>query len=145
LLLFAVLLYVVVYPWDMPWGENEIAVRIVEFVAVPVMQLSLIVLAMAVVEPWCNKEFEDNKNRPSLVARYFNKLGNESLGLYMLHYFFLFPLTLLQEPLKAMSLAFTPLAVVAAVVAFCIIAVTLLVINIIKRSKFLSLILIGNC
>jgi len=143
ILLFAVLLYVIVYPWDMPWGENEVAVKIISFMAVPVMQLALIVLAMAVVEPWSNKEYNNNV-KPSIVARYFNKLGNESLGIYLLHYFFLFPLTILQEPLKQMGLGFTPLAVVAVAVAFCIIALTLLVVNVVKRSKYLSLILIGN-
>ena len=141
---FAVLLYVIVYPWDMPWWENAAAVRGVNAVLLPVMQVALVVVAMRAVETWSEKEYAPGTG-PGIVARYFNLLGVESLGVYLLHYFFLFPLTALQEPLRQMSLGFTPLAVVAAVVAFAVIAVTLLVVYLIGRSKWLALLLIGKC
>lgn len=146
-IVFGVLLFVVAYPWDMPWGSSSMGTSLIRMVALPVMHLSLIVIAMAAIEPWALKEYngnDENHNKPGVVARYFNLLGKESLAIYLLHYFFLFPLTMLQEPLKSMALGFTPLAVVTAIVAFVIIALTLLVVYIINRSRWLSLVLIGK-
>ena len=107
------------------------------------MHFSLFIIAITMIIPWTEKEF-GAEAKPSVVARYFRLLGNESLGIYLLHYFFLFPLTRLQEPLKEMGLAFVPLTVTAASVAFCIIGVTLLVIHIIKKSKIASQLLLGT-
>lgn len=107
------------------------------------MQFALIIIAIALVEPWSNAEYHQG-GKPSVVARYFNYLGHESLGIYLCHYFFLFPLTALQEPMQQLGLANVPLLVVAAGVAFCIVAVTLLVLRVIKLSKPLAFVLIGQ-
>ena len=69
--------------------------------------------------------------------KYFIYLGNESLGIYLLHYFFLFPLTILQAPLREMSLAFAPTVTVATVIAFIIIALTLGANYVISKNKIL--------
>ena len=107
------------------------------------MHFSLFIIAITMIIPWTEKEFGPEA-KPSVVARYFRLLGNESLGIYLLHYFFLFPLTGLQDPLKEMGLAFVPLTVTAASVAFCIIGVTLLVMYALKRNKITALLLLGT-
>lgn len=143
LLTFALSFYCLVYPWDMPWGEHATVVTALQFTLMPLMHFSLIILAIAAVEPWSKREYAENRT-PSAPARYFNLLGNESLGIYLLHYFFLFPLTMLQEPFKAMGLANVPMLATAMVVAFAVIALTLLVIHFIKLSRPLALLLLGK-
>lgn len=139
---FALTLYCIVYPWDLPflpWWSH--------IVARPLLHVSTVIIAVAAVEPWSRREFpqpEASQHSPSAVARYFRLLGTESLPIYLLHYFFLFPLTPLQEPLRAMGLQLVPLAVVAAVTALCVTATTLLATHIIYRSPLLSLMLLGK-
>ncbi|MDO4511363.1 MAG: acyltransferase, partial [Bacteroidales bacterium] len=136
---FAVAFYSIVYPWDV-WGNDLVHLWApIGFVTTPLMHFALIVVAIAMIEPWSHREYRTPGQKPSAIARYFNYLGHESLGIYLLHYFFLFPLTMLQEPLKEMGMATVPLAVLAAVVAFCVIAVTLLVVYALKRSKVTAL------
>jgi len=130
--------YAVVYPWDLPWLPAYSG-----FVTIPVMHACLAVVALAMVEPWSNKEYAEG-HKPGIVARFFNLLGNESLGIYLCHYFFLFPLTMLRQPVIDMGLATLPLAAISAAVALCIIAVTLLAIRFIKCSRVLSLLMLGK-
>lgn len=138
IIVFGSFWYSVVYPWDLPWLP-----RMCVFATRPIMQFALIIIAIALVEPWSNAEYHQG-GKPSVVARYFNYLGHESLGIYLCHYFFLFPLTALQEPMQQLGLANVPLLVVAAGVAFCIVAVTLLVLRVIKLSKPLAFVLLGQ-
>lgn len=140
---FAVAFFIVAYRWDMPWAENNTVAAAINYLLMPPMQLSLIVLAIAMAEPWCSREFQSER-QPGRIARYFNLLGHKSLGIYLLHYFFLFPLTALQQPLKQMALSAVPLAVVAAVVAVAIVAVTLLVIYALERSRLLAFLFLGQ-
>ena len=136
LVVFAGTFYCVAYPWDV-WGADSAELwAFISLAITPVMHFSLFIIAITLVMPWSKKE--------SVVARYFRLLGNESLGIYLLHYFFLFPLTRLQDPLKEMGLAFVPLTVTAASVAFCIIGVTLLVVYALKRNKITALLLLGT-
>lgn len=130
--------YAVVYPWDMPWLPVGS-----EFVLIPVMHACLMLVALAMIEPWSSREYAPD-HKPGMLARYFNYLGNESLGIYLCHYFFLFPLTVLRQPVIDMGLATLPLAVIAAVVAVCVIAVTLLAIRLISCSRILSLLMLGK-
>lgn len=141
---FSVSFYSVAYPWDI-WGTDlEWLWSPIAFVSTPVMHFSLIVVAIALVEPWSVKEYRTEGKAPSAVAKYFNYLGHESLGIYLLHYFFLFPLTALQDPLREVGLSVVPLAVLSAVVALCVIAVTLLVVYALKRSKVTALLFLGQ-
>lgn len=140
--LFPLALFTIVYPWDVPFIPewNCIFSR-------PLLHVSVVIIAVATVSPWSSREFAPvagAEARPSIVARFFKYLGTESLSIYLLHYFFLFPLTPLQEPLKAIGLPFVPLAAIAAVVALCIVAVTLFVAHIIGRSPLLALLLLGK-
>lgn len=140
---FAICFYCSAYPWDI-WGQDLAYLWTpATLILSPIMHFSLFVIAITLVKPWSEKEFAPEA-KPSVVARYFHLLGNESLGIYLLHYFFLFPLTMLQEPFKEMGLALVPLSVTAIVVAFCIIAITLAAIYIIKKSKIASQLLLGT-
>ncbi len=138
LLAFGGAFYFSAYWWEFPnipqWGI---------LIARPIAHLALMIIAIILITPWSNREFSDGRN-PSVVAKYFNYLGRESLSIYLLHYFFLFPLTPLQEPLRELGLSMVPLLVLAIVCAFCVIAVTLFVSYIIERNKYLSFILIGK-
>ncbi|MEG2820415.1 MAG: hypothetical protein RR868_06665, partial [Muribaculaceae bacterium] len=69
---------------------------------------------------------------------------HQTLLCRVLHYFFLFPLTILQEPMRGMGLSFVPLLVVSVIVAFIVIAVTLFLNYIIQRNSTLSFLLIGK-
>ncbi|MBR1552186.1 MAG: acyltransferase [Muribaculaceae bacterium] len=140
---FAIAFFIVAYRWDMPWAENNAVASAINYLLMPPMQLSLIVLAIAMAEPWCHREFLSD-GKPGRLARYFDLMGHKSLGIYLLHYFFLFPLTALQEPLRQMALSAVPLAVVSATVAFAIVAVTLLVIYALERSRLLAFLFLGQ-
>lgn len=140
---FGVLWYALVYPWDMPWGECTVAVTAIKFAAMPLMHFALVVVALALIEPWSARQYAPGV-RPNAVTRFFHLLGNESLGIYLCHYFFLFPLTALQEPMRQLALQAMPLTVVAAAVALAVTAATLLAIAVIKRSRLLAFLLIGQ-
>ena len=143
ILVFGVIWYAIVYPWDMPWGDFQPVCTAIKFAAMPVMHLALMVVMIALVEPWGKRAAEAGQH-PDVVTRYFFWLGRESLAIYVCHYFFLFPLTALQEPMRQLGLATVPLTATAAVVAFAVIAVTALAIEVIKRSRWLSFLLIGK-
>ena len=71
-------------------------------------------------------------------------LGNESLGIYLLHYFFLFPLTPLQEPMRMLGLTFMPSVMVSAFFAFFIILAALGANWAIGKNRVLAFLLIGK-
>lgn len=138
ILLFVFSWYYLSYSWEFPtlpeWSK---------FIARPIEHIGLVIVAVTLIIPWSNKEY-DTSSKPSYIARYFNYLGQESLGIYLLHYFFLFPMTALQTPMRELNLSITPLFVFSATVAFCVIAITLFVNYVIKRNSFLSTLLIGK-
>lgn len=138
ILVGAATFYSVVYPWDLPWLPLWVT-----YATIPLMHACLILVVLAMVEPWSKKEYAE-EHTPGPVARYFNYLGNESLGIYLCHYFFLFPLTALRQPLIDMGLPTLPLAVISASVAFIVIAITLLAIRMIKTSRILSMLMLGK-
>lgn len=138
LLLFIPAWYVTTYYWEFPMLPEWFA-----FIANPVKFFGFVIVAVTLVIPWSEKEFSNNA-KPSPIARYFNFLGQESLAIYLLHYFFLFPLTPLQEPLRDMGLSLVPLLIVTVFFAFCIIGITLFVNYAVKRNKWLALLLTGK-
>ncbi|MCC8175870.1 MAG: acyltransferase family protein [Bacteroidales bacterium] len=140
----AVLIYLLMYPWEFPfmawWG--------IPLVIPPLLHAALVPIAFGTVIPWtqtgASPQQEGSRPAPTWCQRYWILLGKESLAIYLLHYFFLFPLTSLQEPLRALSLGFTPTFVVASVVAFIVIALVLGVNYIIQKSPQLALLLTGK-
>lgn len=140
LFIFIFCWYYTVYFWEFPMLPDW-----VNLITRPLEHFGLIIIAITAIQPWSKKEFNfEQGNKPSIVARYFKFLGKESLAIYLIHYFFLFPLTPLQEPLKSIGLPMVPLLTVSIIAAFLVIAATLLVNYIIQRNKYLSFILIGK-
>lgn len=131
--------YYAMYPWDFP-----------ELPAVAgdcchiVIHLCLVVVAVAVVKPWSERQWVDGATQPSRAARLWSCLGENSLGIYLLHYFFLFPLTFMQQPLRDMGLGMTPTLLVAAAGAAAVVAVTMAVVTVLRHSRPLSLLILGR-
>ena len=138
LILFVPAWYVTTYYWEFPMIPEWFA-----FIANPIKYFGFIIIAVTLVIPWSEKEFSADR-KPGKIARYFNFLGQESLAIYLLHYFFLFPLTPLQEPLRAMGLSIVPLMIVTVFFTFSIIGITLFVNYAVKRNKWLALLLTGK-
>ncbi len=102
----------------------------------PLLHIVLSVIAFGCLSPWaaCN----------SLAVRIWCFLGRKSLAIYLLHYFFLFPLGCIRPALEAMSLSFVPLLAVSASVAAMVIAVVLAADYLISFSAPLSALLTGS-
>lgn len=133
---FFVTWYYSVYPWEFP----SIHPRMIDL-AQPVMHAALMLVVFGIVFKVPDGSIGDRYN---FLRRWFIYLGNQSLGVYLLHYFSLFPLFVLQEPLRMLSLDFIPVTVVAMIVAFFVVLATLGVNYIISQNKILSFLLIGK-
>ncbi len=126
--------YVASYEWEFPMLPSWHG-----FIDKPVLQASLMLLAFGLVY-----RADVDKFAATRVGRFFTLLGNESLGIYLLHYFFLFPLTPLQEPMRAIGLTFLPTAVVAAFFAFFIVLAALGANWAVEKNRILAFLLIGK-
>ena len=131
------LIYYVCYFWEFPKMPH----MFVELMT-SIGHIAVVTVAFAIIKPWSEKEFSSNK--PSQIIIGLQYLGKERLSIYLLHYFFFFPMTALRQPMIAMGLGFVPLFVVSIIISLAIIAITLGVSNIISRSKLLSTILLGK-
>lgn len=132
--------YAMAWPWEISWLSPwmSIAVR-------PVMHICLAIVAFAAIVPWSEKCFSSERgSRPPLMARMWGRLGEVSLGIYLIHYFFLFPMGWIRPVLEEMSLGLVPLATVACFTAILVTAVTWLVIYILKKSKITAWLLVGD-
>lgn len=134
ILIGAYMVYIRMYYWEFEFMASPYCAVVVT----ELWHLCLAVVAFAIITPWTERASQTN---PMINA--WSLLGRESLGIYLLHYFLLFPMPLMQEPLRAMGLGFVPTFTVAAVVATIIIAITLVIIRIIKLSHPIATVLIG--
>lgn len=132
LLLTCIVLYFVCYSWEFSWlnSMNLYFLRVILHIT----------LAIVIINIINNYTIKTN----NIAIKTFSYLGKESLAIYLLHYFFLFPMTFLQEPLRAMNLNIAPTLLTSAIVATAVIAITLIVNCIIGRSKTLALLLTGK-
>lgn len=140
-------LYYVSWFWEFPYGEYFEEFRINSIIARPILHVCLAVIAVAVVRPWVTRSYstaEASGSQPGAWIRLWTYLGANSLGIYLLHYFFLFPLGSWREALEAMNVGFAPLCAVAAVWSAVIIALVLGLLRIISISKPLQLLLTGK-
>ena len=138
LLVGGVMMYYVCWPWEVNLPSVCLDVfRQILFICVAVV-------GVAVVKPWSKSVFSDSNPNGTFMARLWVYLGTQSLAIYLLHYFFLFPMPVFREPLIAMNLNLVPTLIVATFFASIIIAVTLCVNYIISRSKLISLLLTGK-
>ncbi len=126
----ALLMHYVCWFWEYP----SIPSGAVDF-ARPLLHISLAVLACGVLYGW------SLSGTPSVRLWCF--LGRKSLAIYLLHYFFLFPMGFVRPWLESMSLAIVPLAALSASVAALIVASVLAVDYVLGFSVPLSVLFTG--
>lgn len=103
----------------------------------------LAIVAVALIRPWSTAVYslKPDGNR---ATRVWCLLGRKSLAIYLLHYYFLFPMGCCRQALLSTSLGIVPLAVFSAVVACAVIAAALLLDCIIERSSLLKFLFSGQ-
>lgn len=140
LLMASVAIYAACWPWE--FGLDGSLRMIAQAVSHPF----LVVVAYRLFRDWGTAAFADSASPLSNgIARLWEYIGTQSLGIYLLHYFFLFPMgSVMRGWMQAMNLAWVPLGAFAALTAACIVAMVLIVLKLIKPSKLLSLLLAGN-
>ncbi|MGM9832808.1 MAG: acyltransferase family protein [Candidatus Limisoma sp.] len=133
--------YHTAYPWEFAALPD-----LASHLTLPMFHFCLMLVAFSLVYRYDGKKEDstDATAKPSRVRMWFVLQGNKSLGIYLLHYFFLFPLTCLQEPMRQLSLALVPSLVVSAAVALCVVTVTLGVIYVIENNKILTFLILGK-
>ena len=129
--------YLIAYPLEVPALTDWKSITIV------IMHTSALIIALTLAASWSSNEYAPG-NKPSAFARFFSMLGKESLGIYLLHYFFLFPLNPLQDPLRNLGLQFAPLLAVSVIGALTVLVPTLLTIYLLRQNKWLSRIFTGK-
>lgn len=114
-------LRIICWSWEFMWlgHMGQILIR-------TLMQIAIAILGVGLVRPWALRAFASDAATAAPWARMWEFLGKRSLSIYLLHYWFLFPLDILRPVLVALNLSITPLMVVSAVVGAAIISVTLL-------------------
>lgn len=110
-----------------------------------ILPLCAIVVGVTVVKSWCEQCFSANSGLALSVANCLEYLGFRSRAIYMLHYFFLFPLKAIRPFMLDMGLGINiPMYVFSTAVAAAIIAVCLLIDYILSFSNTLSLLFTGG-
>lgn len=132
--------YAMAWPWELPWLNPWLSI-----LARPVMHICLVFVVFASVIPWSEKCFSEKRvGQPPVMAKIWCKFGEVSLGVYLVHYFFLFPMGSLRPILEQLNLSLIPLTVLATITAAAIALVTWLIIYILKRSKISAWLLTGE-
>jgi len=134
-----IVFYMIVYFWEFPSLVN-----IYDFFK-PIFHICLVLVAIPVFTNWEKRAFAQGASAISRNnAVMWAYIGRNSLAIYLLHYFFLFPMTPVREILREMHVALIPTLVVASVVAAVIICVVLLVVRMLEPSPQLSALLTGK-
>lgn len=138
LLIGAGLFYISAYSWEFELNNADFLI-----VINVTLTMCVALIAIYLARSWREKIYTTNISG-NMSSRMWTYIGKESLAIYLLHYFFLFPLTFLQQPMRDMGLGFVPCLAVSVAVAAAVVAVTLGVNYIISQSKLLSLLLTGK-
>lgn len=138
LLVGSVLMYYACWSWEFSFPIECL------YVAKEILYLCVVVVAFSVVKTWCAASYTPVRPHGGLLARMWEYLGNHSLAIYLLHYFFLFPMGAVRTALVGMNLGIVPTMVVAGITAAAVIAVVLGANCVISRSKILTLLLTGS-
>jgi len=134
---FGVALYICCWPWEF---GIEAPVRVIVSVA---LHISLALIVMNVFEAWSDRAFATGA-RPGRIARLWEYLGTQSLAIYLLHYFFLFPMGAMRQWLVDVHLSLAPLILFTAFWAALIVAMVLGVVKLLEPSQALTLLLTGK-
>lgn len=128
--------------WRWKFGITELG----DMALRSVFHICLAPVAMAVFGPWVQHAYAPGAPvTATIMPRIWTMLGKESLGIYLLHYFFLFPLgSVAREWLLSMNLGFVPVMAFAVVVSAVVIACVLGFIKVIQPSRLLTLLLTGK-
>lgn len=108
------------------------------------MQIALAVVAVAVIRPWSERAFDPAREKPARFAAMWAFLGDRSLAIYLLHYFFLYPMPFMKPLLEAFDLAVVPLLVFAAIGAVPVVALSLCADYIFSFSRLLCTFITGS-
>lgn len=128
--------------WYWLWHFDSELLRVL---VQPVMHFAIAIVGIAVVKPWTDRALApDVAPGTHRWARMWEYVGTRSLAIYLLHYFFLFPLGGVRTALQAMNLDVTPTLIVSAAVAAAIVAIVLLVDYILSYAGVLWLLLTGS-
>lgn len=128
--------------WYWLWHFDSELLRVL---VQPAMHFAIAIVGIAVVKPWSDRAFAPLVPVGShRWARMWEYIGRRSLAIYLLHYFFLFPLGSVRSVLQSMNLDITPTLIVSAVVATVIVAIVLVVDYILSFAGPLSLLLTGS-
>ena len=144
LLAGAFILYYLCWWWEFPGVELFEANEINIIVARPLFHIFLAVVAIAVIRPAVENACEKAAPVTPRWVEVWSYLGAKSLGIYLLHYFFLFPMTGLQETVIELNYGFVPVFFFSALCAAAVITVTLGLMRIIAISPMLNTLLTGN-
>lgn len=139
LLATALCMAFVCWPWKYSFGTslNVVIARII-------LHISLVIIVLAAVRPWSERAFDVDRTRPARFAALWAFLGDKSLAIYLLHYFFLFPMPFMRPWLEAFDLALVPLTVFAAIVAIPVVALSVCADYVLSFSAFFRTFLTGS-
>lgn len=133
----AVCLELAAWPW-----RHGIEAEWIQLGLRVVLQLCVALVGIAIVRPWALTAFADGRRAP--FASMWEYIGSRSLSIYLLHYFFIFPLGAFRDSLVSMDLAFVPMLVFSAAGAAVIVAVVLGVDYILRYAGPLCFLLTGS-
>ncbi len=133
----AVSLYVCCWPWEFGLEGGTVTILGVA------LHVSLALIAMNVFEAWSDRAFAPGRT-PQRAARIWEYIGTQSLAIYLLHYFFLFPMGALRQWLVDVNLSLVPLILFAAFWAAAIVTAVLGTVRLLEPSHLLTLLLTGK-
>lgn len=135
------LFFIIAWPWRYPILEG---IPFIVPAAKMLFHIALAIVALNIAIPWSDKAYSPERTHPGRLALIWEYLGHKSLAIYLLHYFFLFPMTFLQDPARDMALSIVPLSVIASAAAAAIVALTLAAEYLLSRSPLAARLLCGE-
>jgi fucose 4-O-acetylase-like acetyltransferase len=105
---------------------------------------SMAIVVVSMFKRWSETAFAPERMHPGRLAQMWQYLGRYSLEIYFIHYWFLYPLSFLYEPLMSLNMAFVPMLVVTGVNSAILITVSLGVNCILSQSNFISHYIFGK-
>lgn len=136
------LLYYICWWWEFP-GAQYIGNSEINLVfARPLFHICLAIVATAIFKSAVNSSLQQNPK--TRWVRIWSYLGKKSLGIYLLHYFFLFPMGCLRPVARDFHMGFAPMFLISVIFSAVIIIVVLGVIRVISISPLLSWLLTGT-